>query len=142
VYVVDANVLIYAVNSDSPHHERARAWLDGALAGDEGVGFAWAVVLAFLRLATSRSVFDRPLSVGEAVAVVRTWLGSRGAVMVEPGPRHLDSMAALLVAAGSAGNLVSDAHLAALAIEDDAILVTFDTDFARFAGLRWQQPPA
>ena len=141
MYVVDANVLIYAVNSQAPHHERARAWLDGALAGNEGVGFPWAVLLAFLRLTTSRAVFERPLTADQAIAVIRTWLGSPNAITIEPGPRHLESMAALLAAAGTAGNLVSDAHLAAVAIEGDAVLVSFDTDFARFAGLRWQQPP-
>jgi toxin-antitoxin system PIN domain toxin len=138
MYLVDANVLLYAVNSASPQHARARGWLDGALAGDEGVGFSWTVLLAFLRLSTSRAIFDRPLTLDQAVAVIGTWLGSPNAITVEPGPRHLQSMAALLAAAGTAGNLVSDAHLAALAIDEDAVLVSFDTDFARFAGLRWQ----
>jgi hypothetical protein len=142
VYLVDANVLLYAVNSGSPHHQRARAWLDGTLAGDERVGFAWAVMLAFLRLSTSRAIFDRPLSAEQATAVIRTWLGNANAVSVEPGARHLESMQTLLSAAGTAGNLVSDAHLAALAIDEDAVLVSFDTDFARFDGLRWEQPPA
>lgn len=142
MYLVDANVLIYAVNARAPHHERARAWLDGALAGNESVGFPWAVLLAFLRLSTSRAVFGRPLTAEQAIAVIRTWLSSPNAITPEPGPRHLESMAALLATAGTAGNLVSDAHLAALAIEDDAVLISFDTDFARFAGLRWQQPPA
>lgn len=142
MYLVDANVLIYAVNSQAPHHERARAWLDGALAGNESVGFPWAVLLAFLRLSTSRAVFDRPLTADQATGVIRAWLGSPNAITIEPGRRHLESMAALLATAGTAGNLVSDAHLAALAIDDDAVLVSFDTDFARFAGLRWEQPPA
>jgi toxin-antitoxin system PIN domain toxin len=142
MYVVDANVLLYAINTDSAHHARARTWLDGSLAGTESVGFAWAVLLAFLRLSTSRAIFERPLTADEAISVVRIWLASSAAVIVEPGPRHLGSMASMLVEAGTAGNLVGDAHLAALAIEEDATLVSFDTDFARFAGLRWEQPPA
>ena len=141
MYLVDANVLLYAINSGSPQHSRARAWLDGALNGSESVGFPWAVLLAFLRLSTSRAVFERPLTADQAVTVVRTWLGSQNAITVEPASRHLESMAALVAAAGTAGNLVSDAHLAALAIDEDAVLVSFDTDFARFAGLHWQQPP-
>jgi hypothetical protein len=140
VRIVDANVLLYAVNVASPHHARARAWLDGALAGREPVGFAWTVVLAFVRLATHPVVFERPLTPAEATDVVRAWLAQPPAIVVEPTPRHADLLAALLAEAGTAANLVNDAHLAALALEHDAVLVSFDADFGRFAGLRREVP--
>jgi len=138
--LVDANVLLYAVNRAAPNHERSRAWLDGALAGDEAVGFAWVALLAFLRLATHPSVFARPLDAGQAVDVVRSWLAQPSAVVVEPGPRHAEVLGGLLAEAGAAGNLVNDAHLAALAIEHAALISTFDAEFGRFRGVRWARP--
>lgn len=138
--LVDANVLLYAVNEASPHHEGARSWLDGALGSREPVGFAWTVLLAFVRLATHPVVFARPLSSEDAMAIVRTWLAQPSAVVVEPTSRHADVLAGLLAEAGTAGNLVNDAHLATLAIEHGATIVTFDADFGRFAGVRWQRP--
>ena len=140
--IVDANVLLYAVNEASPHHARARSWLDGALAGREPVGFAWTVLLAFLRLATHPAVFPRPLTVNEATEIVRAWLAQPRAVVVEPTPRHGDLLAGLLAEAGTAANLVSDAHLAALALEHDAVLISYDADFERFAWLRRETPGA
>jgi toxin-antitoxin system PIN domain toxin len=140
--VVDANVLLYAVNTSSSQHERSRNWLDGALGGPEPVGFAWTVLLAFLRLATHPAVFARPLTTAEAVGVIRDWLTRPAALVLEPTPRHIDLLAGLLRESGVAGNLVSDAHLAALAIEHDAIVVSFDADFGRFAGVRRVAPGA
>ena len=136
----DANVLLYAVNSDAPNHTAARSWLDGALSGGETIAFPWAVLLAFLRLATHPAVFPLPLGADAAIARVREWLRQPAATVAEPGSRHLEILAALVEESGVAGNLVSDAHLAALAIELDAELVSFDRDFARFAGLRWSVP--
>ena len=136
----DANVLLYAVNSDAPNHTAARSWLDGALSGGETVAFPWAVLLAFLRLATHPAVFPSPLSADTAIAQVREWLRQPAATVAEPGARHLELLVGLLTESGVGGNLVSDAHLAALAIEVDAALVSFDRDFARFAGLRWSAP--
>jgi toxin-antitoxin system PIN domain toxin len=138
--LVDANVLLYAVNRAAPHHGRSRTWLDEALAGDEAVGFSWVVLLAFLRLATHPSVFARPLDADQAVAVVRSWLAQPSAMVVEPGPRHAEVLGGLLAEAGAAGNLVNDAHLAALAIEHAALISTFDADFGRFRGVRWARP--
>jgi toxin-antitoxin system PIN domain toxin len=142
VRIVDVNVLLYAVNASSAHHRRARGWLDDALAGPEPVGFTWPVLLAFLRLATHRAIFERPLTVTEAAAVVRDWLGRPGALVVEPSARHLDLLAGLLEPIGTAGNLVADAHLAAIAVEHGAAMVSFDTDFQRFTGLRLELPTA
>jgi uncharacterized protein len=140
MFVVDANVLLYAVNADSAHHRDARDWLDRVLAGPESVGLAWSVILAFLRLATHPVVFPRPLDAGDATRVVRGWLGSPVATPLEPTDQHLRILTRLLDEAGTAGNLVSDAHLAALAIEHDGTLVSYDADFSRFEGLRWQRP--
>jgi toxin-antitoxin system PIN domain toxin len=140
VRLVDANVLIYAVNEASTHHEAARTWLDGALSGEETVGFAWSVVLAFLRLTTHPAVFAQPLDADAATTIVRGWTDQPTARLIDPTPRHLDLLSGLLAESGTAANLVSDAHLAALAIEHDAVLVTFDSDFGRFTGLRTERP--
>jgi toxin-antitoxin system PIN domain toxin len=140
VRLLDANVLLYAVNEAAPLHERGRAWLDDALRGPEPVAFAWTALLAFLRLATHPSVFARPLTPGQASDVVRAWLAQPAAVVLEPTHRHADILAGLLAEAGTAGNLVGDAHLAALAIEHRATIVTFDADFGRFAGIQLERP--
>jgi toxin-antitoxin system PIN domain toxin len=138
--VVDANVLIYAVNADLPQHDRARGWIDSALRGPEPVGFAWIVLLAFLRLTTRAALFPRPLGLDQAVQVLEGWLAQPAAVLLEPSIRHLSLLHGLLDQLGTAGNLVSDAHLAALAIEHSAEIVSFDPDFGRFSGVRWHQP--
>jgi toxin-antitoxin system PIN domain toxin len=140
VLIVDANVLLHAVNQDSAEHIRARGWLDAALAGPETVGFAWTALLAFLRVSTHPAVFSQPLATEDALVVVRSWLAQPTAAIVEPSSRHLAILAGLLAATGTAGNLVNDAHLAALAVEHAARLVSFDTDFARFEGLDWGSP--
>lgn len=137
----DANVLLYAVNVDAEHHERSRRWLDDALSGDETVGFAWIVVLAFVRLTTKIGLFDSPLTVDEAFDRVDAWLGAGPAVVVQPGPDHARQVRGLLGAVGVGGNLVNDAHLAALAVEHRAAVVSFDTDFDRFAGVERLVPP-
>lgn len=140
--LVDANVLLYAVNRDEHHHAQARGWLDRALRGTETVGFTWPVLLGFLRVSTRAAVFARPLEARKAVEVARGWLDQGPAVVIEPTPRHLDVLAGLLGESGAAGNLVSDAHLAALALEHDATVISYDTDFDRFEGVRWMSPAA
>ena len=138
--VVDANVLLYAVNVDAPLHTPAREWLDDALGGREPVGFAWIVLLAFVRLSTRSGLFPRPLDLETVAGVVETWLTARPAVVVHPTPRHPTVLHGLLATLGTAGNLVNDAHLAALALEHGAEVVSFDRDFSRFPGLRWRSP--
>ena len=138
--LVDANVLLHAVNEGSPEHREARDWLVDALGGNETIAFAWTVLLAFLRLSTHPAVFPRPLAVEDAADIVEGWIGAAPAVMVEPTRRHLALVRGLLSSSGSRGSLVSDAHLAALAIENDALLVSFDRDFGRFEGLRRRRP--
>ena len=140
--VVDANVLLYAVNRDSPHHAPARRWLDVALSGDEPVGFAWVVLLAFFRLTTRQGIFPSPLTLRQAVSVLETWLAQPVAVVLQPTVRHLDVLHGMLGPLGTAGNLVTDAHLAALAVEHGAEIVSFDSDFSRFPGVQWRTPPA
>jgi uncharacterized protein len=141
VKIVDANVLLYAVNSDALHHERSRSWLDGALSGAETVGVAWVAVLAFVRLSTKVGLFPSPLSLDEAMNRVDAWLGAAPAVLLEPTKDHARLMRRLLQPLGTGANLVNDAHLAALAIEHDAGIVSFDNDFSRFPGIAWQEPP-
>lgn len=138
--VVDANVLLYATNADAPLHASTRSWLEDALGGTEAIGFAWSVILAFLRVGTSRAAFADPLTVEDAADQVEDWLAQPPAVVVEPTPRHLGLVRGLLAHTGTAANLVTDAHLAALALEHGAEIVSFDRDFQRFPGVRWSMP--
>ena len=138
--LIDANVLLHAVNERAREHDVARHWLIGALGRSEVVGLAWPVLLAFLRLSTHPAIFPRPLEVGQAASTVESWLGSPQAVLVEPTRRHLPLLRGLLVHSGTAGNLVGDAHLAALALEYDATVISFDRDFDRFEGVSWRLP--
>lgn len=140
--LVDANVLLYAVNEAEPRHDEARTWLDAALSGTDTVAFAWIALLAFVRLSTKAGLFPRPLDPATAMAIVRAWTGAPSAVVVEPTVRHADVLAALLEEVGAGGNLVNDAHLAALALEHGAEIVSYDTDYARFDGVRVGVPDA
>jgi uncharacterized protein len=140
VKLVDANVLLYAVNEDARHHERSRRWLDDALSGAETVAFAWVALLAFLRLVTREDLFPRPLTWEEASDRVESWLGAPPAVVVEPTTDHAGVLRRLLEPFGTGGNLVNDAHLAALAIEHRCTIVSFDHDFGRFDGVTWEPP--
>ena len=138
--VVDANVLIYAVNKDTPRHEDSKRWLELALNGADTVGFTWNAMLAFIRLTTHPSIFSAPLSVDEANEQLERWLSSPNAKILEPGAAHLATLATLLNQAGAGGNLTNDAHLAAIAIENRSSLATFDNDFSRFPGVSWASP--
>jgi hypothetical protein len=140
VIILDANLLIYAVNADSPLNPKAKSWLESALSGREAVGFPWNVLLAFLRLSTRPALFRRPLPINTAFDLLASWLDQPSAAIVHPGPRHLPVLRGLLAPLGTGGNLTSDAHLAALAIEHGAELCSTDTDFARFKGLKWRNP--
>ena len=139
--LVDANVLLYAVNTDAQHHEQSRRWLDDALSGADTIAFAWVPILAFVRLATKVGLFPSPLSPEMAMDRVDAWLAAPPAVVVEPTVRHPQVVRDLLRTLGTGGNLVNDAHLAALAIEHRCGIVSFDNDFARFPGVDWQMPP-
>lgn len=139
--LVDANVLLYAVNSSALHHERSRRWLDGALSGGDTVAFAWIALLAFVRLSTKRELFPASLTIEQAMDRVDAWLGAAPAVVLEPTPQHATVVRSLLSPLGAGGNLVSDAHLAALAVEHRCGIVSFDNDFSRFPNVRWEPPP-
>ena len=138
--VIDLNLLLYAVNRDSPRHSAALTWLQDAMSGEERVGLAWTVVLGFIRVTTSPRVFEHPLSADDALRTVDAWLSQASVSPLEPGEGHWSILRDLLVEAGAAGNLTSDAHLAALAIEHGAELCSTDADFARFKRLRWTNP--
>jgi len=140
VVLVDANVLVYAVNERARDHEIARAWLAAALGGGEGVGFAWFALIAFLRVITHPAALARPLAIERAGELLEVWLEAPPAVVVEPTRRHLALLRGLLERAGTGGNLTNDAHLAALALEHGATIVSFDRDFGRFAGVRSRVP--
>jgi hypothetical protein len=142
VKLIDVNLLLYAVNEDAPPHKKAKPWLEETLSGSESVAFAWSALLAFLRLSTKPAVFPRPLTPGDALDVVQSWLSNPATMIVHPTERHLEVLRDLLLPLGTAGNLTSDAHLAALAIEHGAELCSCDTDFARFPGLSWVSPLA
>jgi toxin-antitoxin system PIN domain toxin len=140
VVVVDLNLLLYAINRDSPQHARARPWLEQVMNGPDPVGLPWIVLLGFLRLSTSSRVFPAPLAPEEAVRILDGWLERPQVVPLAPGDRHWAVLRALLAECGTAGNLTSDAHLAALAIEHGAELHSTDRDFGRFKDLRWSNP--
>jgi toxin-antitoxin system PIN domain toxin len=135
VKLPDANVLLYALDDTSARHAGARAWLDAALSGREEVGFAWVVLLAVLRLTTKPAVFARPLRASEAFDLIDEWLAQPCATILHPTTRHASLMRGLIAAAGTAGNLTTDAHLAALSVEYGATVATYDADFARFPGV-------
>jgi len=139
--VPDANLLIYSVNFEAPLHRRANEWLQRIFSGSETIGLSWISLLAFLRVSTN-PVFPHPLPVGKAFDQMEHWLDQPAAAIVTPGPRHERILRELLLSLGTAGNLTSDAHLAALAIEHGAQLCSADSDFARFPGLKWTNPLA
>lgn len=136
----DVNVLVHAHNADSSVHEAARAWWDGCLAGSEGVGLAWAVMLGFVRITTNRKVVARPLAVGEVMARMQEWLALPHVHIAHPSESHFGRLREQLDRLGTAGNLTTDAHLAVLAMERGYVLYSTDADFARFPGLRWSNP--
>jgi uncharacterized protein len=140
VKLPDLSLLIYAIDAESPKHEPARAWLEEALSGTEEIGFAWAVLLGVVRLTTNPAVFEQPLEADEALDYVDAWLAQPCATIVAPGRSHASRLRELLEPVGTAANLTSDAHLAAIAIEHGAELLSCDSDFSRFEGLRWRDP--
>ncbi len=138
--VIDLNVLLYAINQDAPLHAVVRPWWEGAMDGDDPIGLAWAVVLGFVRLSTSNRVFPNPLRPEVALAQVDQWLSHPNVRLVTETDEHWRILRDLLVMSGTAGNLTTDAHLAALAISYGAVLVSCDSDFGRYPHLRWHNP--
>jgi uncharacterized protein len=142
VIVVDINLPIHAVNSAAPQHERARAWWERTLSGEETVGLPWAVLLGFLRITTHPRALPRPLRPEQAMDIIDSWFRQSVVQVIEPTARHWSIVKQLLGPLGTAGDLTSDAHLAALAIEHGALLYSTDRDFDQFEGLRWVNPLA
>ena len=136
--LADTNVLLHAVNKAAPQHATARTWLAAALVEPGGVGLAWSSLIGFVRLSTRPGIMKPALSTEEALAPVQRWLAAPAVSVLHPGDQHLAVLARLLIGAGTAGNLTNDAHLAALAIEHGATLVSFDRDFARLVGLSFE----
>jgi uncharacterized protein len=138
--VPDVNLLLYAHVTGFAEHAKARRWWEALMNGDREVGLGAPALFGFVRLATSPQVFDRPLSVDEALRHVEEWLSRPHVRFAVPGPHHLDIAFALLRALGAARNLTTDAQLAALAIEHQGELHSTDADFGRFPSLRWVNP--
>jgi toxin-antitoxin system PIN domain toxin len=138
--VPDINLLVHAYNTESRVHAAARAWWEALLNGTRPVGLPWVTLLGFIRVATHQRVLARPLPAAAACARVRAWLGRPYVSILHPGDRHAEIVFGLLERLGTAGNLTTDAHLAALCIEHQAELHSTDADFSRFPGLRWTNP--
>jgi uncharacterized protein len=142
VIIPDVNLLLYAEVSAFPEHTRARAWWEAVLNGDAEIGLPAVSLFGFLRLSTNPRVFETPMSMADALSRVENWLGRARVRFLIPGPRHLEIAFRLLRALGTARDLTTDVQLAALAIENQAELHSNDTDFGRFAELRWFNPLA
>ena len=140
--LVDANLLLYAEDTSSEHHDAARVWWDGQLSDSEPVGLCWPVLNAFIRIGTNARIHQRPLTLKEAVARVQSWLDQPCVRLLQPTENHWAIFQEMLRSGKAVGNLVSDAHLAALAVEHNCILRSTDADFSRFCGLKWKNPIA
>lgn len=138
--LIDANVLLYAYHPRAVQHDRCRAWVEAEFSAGAAVRLPWATIVAFLRISTNPRVFERPLTTLEAEAAVSSWLALPSVAPVDPGERYWDILRDLLHRAQVTGPLVTDAALAALAIEHGATLCTTDRDFSRFPGLRTFNP--
>jgi hypothetical protein len=138
--IPDVNLLVYAYNTEDPSHAQAKRWWEELLNGTDPVGLPWVTITGFLRLVTHPRVLVDPMSVGQATEQVRAWLECPSVLTVEPGKKFSAIFLGLLDEAGTAGNLTTDAYLAALAIEHQAELHSNDADFSRFKGLRWRNP--
>jgi toxin-antitoxin system PIN domain toxin len=142
VILVDTNIPLYAEDSLSEHHDAARAWWDEQLSGPEPLALCWPVVTAFIRIGTNARLHKRPLTLKEAVECVQSWLDQPCVCILTPAEQHWAIFQRMLRAGNATANLVSDAHLAALAVEHNCTLASSDTDFARFRGLKWRNPIA
>lgn len=140
--LVDTNVLLYAVHEEARFHAEALTWLDATLSSGEGVVLPWISLLGFVRISTRQGIYPQPQSAEEAFEIVDAWIAVPSVVTGEPDGSHARRVRDLLVATGTGGNLVTDAHLGALALQYDATVVSYDNDFGRFAGVRWERPGA
>jgi uncharacterized protein len=140
VIVVDANLLIYAYDTDSSHHTKSRAWVEKIFSDVEAVGLSWQTLSAFLRVVTNRRLPGTRLTIERAAQIVEEWLEQPNVRVIVPGDEHWSVLKRMMIEGRASGPLVSDAELVALTIEYGAVLYTADRDFARFPGLRWTNP--
>ena len=141
--LLDANLLLYAVNTDAPEHAKAKRWVEDSFAGTRGpVGLTWLTLVAFVRIGTNAKALTTPFSLDEALEQITEWLSLPDVQVIGPGLDHLKHFDAACRASGAKGNLVTGAHLAAIALELDCELASCDADFAQFPGLRWINPIA
>ncbi len=140
--LVDANILLYAEDSLNPHHQQAREWWDEQLSGTGIICLCWMVLSAFIRIGTNPRVFESPLSLKQAIARVQSWLDQPCTRIIRPTERHWTVFQQALMDGQAVANIVTDAHLAALAIEHGCELISTDSDFARFPKLKWSNPIA
>ena len=138
--LVDANLLLYAEDSLSEHHQAARTWWDAQLSGAGPICLCWPVLTAFIRIGTNVRLHRRPLTLAEAIERVQSWFDQPCVRIVHPGEQHWAIFQVMLRNGKAIGSLVSDAHLAAMAVEHNCILQSTDVDFARFKGLKWNNP--
>lgn len=139
--LVDTNVLLYAADAEADKYHVAKVWLEDALSRAETIIVPWVTAIGFLRISTNPRFYPRPTSISEALVFLRAVLAVPVVINGNPDARHLSRVEELLDATGRGGNLVNDAHLAALALQYDATVVSFDNDFSRFPGVRWERPP-
>jgi uncharacterized protein len=142
VILIDANLLLYAYDAESPNHRRAMAWLAEVLSSDEEVRIPLSSATAFLRIGTNPSVFRQPLDPAAAIGIVESWFDRDGVSLALPTDRHWETLRVVVESGQARGALMSDAHLAALTIEHGGVLQTTDRDFARFEGLKFSNPLA
>jgi len=140
VTILDANLLLYAYNADAPQQSVAARWLAELLESDEAIALPWVTVWAFIRIATNSRIWPNPLSAKQAFAIIEEWIAQPGVVVLQPGPRHTEILKRLIMEHSVTGPLVTDAVLAALALENGAFLASTDQDFRRFPDLRWTNP--
>jgi hypothetical protein len=138
--ILDANVLLYAYNADAPQQPVAARWLRELLESGEPIALPWVTVWAFIRVATNSRIWSNPLSAKQVFAILEEWIAQPGVVVLQPGPRHPEILKRLILEYGVTGPLVTDAILAALALENGAFLASTDQDFRRFPELRWTNP--
>ena len=138
--ILDANILLYAYNADAPQQSVAAGWLSDLLDSGDVIGLPWITLWAFVRIATNSRIWPNPLSAGRAFAILEEWLSQPGVVVIQPGPAHAEILKRLVLAYSVTGPLVTDAVLAAVAMEHGATLASTDQDFRRFPELRWIHP--
>ncbi len=138
--IIDANILLYAYNADAPQQSAVAHWLTGLFKSDDVIALPWITIWAFIRICTNHKIWDHPKPVKEAFGIIDEWLAQPAVTLLHPGPRHRQLLEALVVDHQATGSLLTDAVLAALAIENGAVLASTDQDFSRFHGLRWVNP--